>query len=82
MLACWGNFKSASGLSAVLANRRDVELAAELTTGLLAACWCDNEMAVGRTAVLALLACWCDKELAARRMVGLLAELTTSCRRG
>ncbi len=82
VLACWRNFESASGMTAVLANRRGVESAAELTTGLLAACWWDNKSAVGRTAVLALLARWLDKESAARRMVGLLAESTTSRRRG
>ena len=47
MLACWRDFESASGLTAVLANRRDVESAAELTTGLLAACF---ESASGLTA--------------------------------
>ena len=77
VLGCWCDFESASGLTAVLANRR-----AELTTGLLAACWCNDESAAGRTAVLALLDRWLDKESAARRMVGLLAELTTSRRRG
>ena len=82
VLGCWRDFESASGLTAVLAHRRDVELAAELTTGLLAACWCNDESAAGRTAVLALLARWLDKESAARRMVGSLAELTTSRRRG
>ena len=79
---CCCNFKSASGMTAVLANRRDVESAAELMTGLLAACWCDDKSAAGRTSVLALLARWLDNELAARRMVGLLAELMTSRQRG
>ncbi len=82
VLPCCCDFKSASGMTAVLANRRNIELAAELMTGLLAACWCDNELAVGRTAVLALLARRLDKESAARRMVGSLAESTTSRRRG
>ncbi len=50
------------------AHRRDIELAEELTAGLLDACWCDDESAAGRTAVLALLACWLDKESAARQM--------------
>ena len=76
-LGCWCDFESASGLTAVLANRRT-----ELTAGLLAACWCDDESVAGRTAVLALLAPWLNKESAARHMVGLLAELMTSRRRG
>ena len=82
VLGYWRDFESASELTAVLANRRDVKLAAELTTGLLAACWCDDEPAVGRMAVLALLARWLDKESAARQMMGSLSELTTSRRRG
>ncbi len=69
MLACWRDFKLASGLTAVLAHQRDIESAAELTAGLLAACWCNEESAAGRTAVLALLPRCLDEETTARRMV-------------
>ncbi len=73
VLACWRDFESASGLTAVLAHRRSIELAAELTAGLLTTCWCDNELVVGRMAVLAFHTCCLDEETAARRM-GVLAR--------
>ena len=63
VLPCWP-----LGLTAVLANRRDIKLAAELTTGLLAACF---ESAWGLMAVPAH-----------RRAVKSAAELTAllTCR--